>query len=127
MAITVTSDTLYDGVRNAVMQFTGVSDGSGQETGVIKVDVSQLNPPPVSVKVNRIEYDVNGGNVKLSWDADSDVDFAILSGQNVLEYCNINGLVNSAGEGKTGDILLSTLGFEENSSYTIKLHLIKKF
>lgn len=127
MAIAVTSAVLHDGKRNAVMQFTGVSDGSGQEVGAVKVDVSELNPPPVTVKVKRIEYDVNGGDVKLSWDADEDIDFAVLSGQNVLDYCNINGMVNSANSGKTGDILLSTLGFAENSSYTIKLDLIKKY
>lgn len=127
MAIAVTTAVLHDGKRNAVMQFTGVSDGSGQETGVVKVDVSELNPPPVSVKINRIEYDVNGGDVKLSWDADEDIDFAILAGQNILDYWKSNGIVNNAGMGKTGDILLSTLGFEENSSYTIKLDLIKKF
>ncbi len=127
MAIAVTSAVLHDGRRNATMQFTGVSDGSGQETGVVKVDVSELNPRPVTVKVNRIEYAVDGGQVKLSWEADVDVDFAVLSGQNILDYCFINGMVNSAGPGKNGDILLSTLGFEENSSYTIKLDLIKKF
>lgn len=127
MAIAVTSAVLHDGVRNCVMQFTGVSDGSGQETGAVKVDVSELSPPPVTVKVRRIEYDVNGGNVKLSWDADEDVDFAVLTGQGCLDYCNINGMVNSANGGKTGDILLSTLGFAENSSYTVKLELIKKY
>lgn len=127
MAIAVTSAVLHDGKRNVVMQFTGVSDGSGQETGAVKVDVSTLNPPPVTVKIKSIEYDVNGGNVKLSWDADSDADFAILSGQGALDYCYIDGLINSAGAGRTGDILLSTLGFEENSSYTIKLEMLKKY
>lgn len=127
MAITVTSAILHDGRRNTVMQFTGVSDGSGQETGVVKVDVSTLNPPPVTVKIKKIEYSVNGGDITLSWDADADVDFAVLSGQGCLDYCNMGGMVNNAEMGKTGDILLSTLGFEENSSYTLKLDMIKKF
>lgn len=127
MAITVTSAILHDGRRNVVMQFTGVSDGSGQEAGEVKVDVSELSPSPVTVKIKRIEYDVNGGAVTLSWDADADVDFAALTGQGTFDYCNMGGMVNSAEMGKTGDILLSTLGFEENSSYTIKLDMIKKF
>ena len=127
MAIAVTSTILHDGKRNTVMQFTGVSDGSGQETGAIKVDVSELRPQPLTVKIKRIEYDVNDGNIKLSWDADTDVDFAILSGQGMLDYCKIDGLINSAGAGRTGDILLSTLGFAENSSYTLKLEMIKKY
>lgn len=127
MAITATSIVLHDGQRNAVMQFIGVSDGSGQEIGEVKVDVSELNPPPKAVKVNRIEYSVDGGSIKLSWDADVDADFAILSGQNFFDYCNINGMTNSADMPNSGDILLSTMGFEVNSSYTIKLDLIKKF
>ena len=127
MSITTTSEVLHDGRRNVVMQFTGVSDGSGQEAGVIKVDVSELSPPPKSVKINYIQYDVNGGIVKLSWDADEDINFATLSTYGEFDYCKINGIVNSAGLGKTGDILLTTSGFVENSSYTIKLDMIKKF
>lgn len=127
MAITATSAILQDGRRNAVVQLTGISDGSGQEIGEVKVDMSDLNPSPKSVKVNRIQYDVNGGDVKLSWDGDVDIDFAVLTGRNTLDYCKINGMVNSADDPKSGNILLSTLGFELNSSYTIKLDLIKKY
>lgn len=127
MAIATTSAILRDGVRNAVIQLTGRSDGSGQEIGVIKVDMSDLTPRPIGVKINRIEYDIRGGSIKLSWDADADIDFAILAGYSALDYCRMNGIVNNAEEGKTGNILLSTMGFEENSSYTIKLDLIKKY
>ena len=127
MAITATSEILYDGRRNVIMQFTGISNGTGQETNVTKVDISQLMPKPITVKIERIEYDVTGGVVKLAWDADEDVNFAVLTGFDELDYCNINGMVNSAGYGKTGNILLSTSGFEENSAYTIKLNMIKKF
>jgi hypothetical protein len=127
MAITATSAILQDGRRNAVVQLTGISDGSGQEIGEVKVDMNDLNPSPKSVKVNRIQYDVNGGDVKLSWDGDVDIDFAVLTGRNTLDYCKINGMVNSVEDPKSGNILLSTLGFELNSSYTIKLDLIKKY
>lgn len=127
MAIEVTSEILHDGARNVVMQFTGRSDGAGQEAGVVKVDVSELQPPPETVKVERVEYAVTGGIVKLSWAANSAVVFAVLSGQGEFDYCNIDGMVNSAGEGRNGDILLTTEDFELNSAYTIKLDMVKKF
>ena len=42
MADAVTSQTIQDGERVAVMRFTNVSDGTG-ESAVKKVDVSALN------------------------------------------------------------------------------------
>ena len=41
MADTVTSQTIQDGERVAIMKFTNVSDGTG-ESAVKKVDVSAL-------------------------------------------------------------------------------------
>ena len=40
MADTVTSKTIEDGPRTAIMYFTNVSDGTG-ESAVAKVDVSR--------------------------------------------------------------------------------------
>ena len=42
MADVVTSQTIQDGEKIAVLKFTNVSDGSG-ESAVKKVDVSALN------------------------------------------------------------------------------------
>jgi hypothetical protein len=42
MADAVTSQTLMDGERLAIMKFTNISDGTG-ETAVTKVNVSSLN------------------------------------------------------------------------------------
>lgn len=127
MAIATTSQTLYDNARNVVMQFTGISDGSGQEAAVIKVDVSEMTPPCDRVRISKLTHDVQGGAVTLSWAADTPVVFAQLSGQNVTDYIREGGLQNNADESRTGDILLSTEGFELNSSYTIKLEMVKKF
>lgn len=41
MADAVTSQTIQDGERKAVLKFTNISDGTG-ETNVVKVDVSAL-------------------------------------------------------------------------------------
>lgn len=129
MAIEVTTQILHDGARNAVVQITGRSDGSGQESAVTKIDVSALQPPAARVAITRLTYDITGGMVELLWGADEDVPFAKLEGNNVSDYERIGGLQNAAwGElGANGDILLTTHGFELDSSYTIKFDLIKKF
>lgn len=129
MAITTTSQVLHDGPKNVVMQLTGSSDGAGgQETGVVKVDVSEFDPPCRTVSVRRVAYDVNGGVVKLLWDDDSaPVEFLSLSQTGVFDYRLNGGLWNARDAGESGDILLSTVGFEANSSYSLNLEMVKKF
>lgn len=124
MAIEVTSQTLHEGQRNLVMQITGVSDGSGNEDKVTKVDVSAFASAAVSVR--KISGTVNSGIVELYWDALEPVKFAELSGDIILDYSRISGLPNNGGGGKTGDILLSTVGFELNSNYNLQVEMIKK-
>ena len=130
MAIEATTQILHDGVRNAVIQITGRStDGSGQETNAVKVDVSALNPPANRVAVRSMTYDVADGSVTLSWAADTPVTFAQLEFNDELEYCNIGGMQNGA-EGRSGvngDILLSTRDFVAGSVYTIIFDLKKKY
>lgn len=127
MANQTTQQVLYDGPRNLVMQFTGICDGQGDESAVVKVHMADLERTPKSVKIMGIEYDVNGGVVQLLWAADSPVPFAILSDFNDLDYTQMGGLTNAGGDTANGDILLSTLGFEAGSSYMVKLTMVKKF
>jgi hypothetical protein len=129
MAISTTTQILHDGARNAVVQITGRSDGSGQETDVVKIDVSALQPPAARVAIKNLTYDVVGGGVTLSWKADANVPFAQLEGSDTIDYQFIGGQQTGAwGElGANGDILLSTRGFELDSSYTLKFDLIKKY
>ena len=127
MAIETTTQTLNDGPRNLVMQLTGICDGSGNENKVVKVDVSALTPPCDEVKVSKMSGVVDFGVVELYWEALTDVMFAVLSGQ--FEYCydKPGGLLNNAGGGKTGDLLLSTAAFELNSTYSILIEMVKKY
>mgnify|MGYP001564784837 FL=1 len=124
MAVSATVRKLIDGPRNVAFNLTGLGDGMGQETLVVKVDASALTPPG-TVRVEKLTGTVEFGIVELFWDALVPVKFAELSGQFDLDYCRVGGLTNDAGGGKTGDILLSTVGFELNSTYTILLELVK--
>lgn len=125
MADAVSSQTILDGARYAVMKFTNLSDGTG-ESAVLKVDVSALSGAPSSVSIKRIHYDVSGMVATLLWDADTDVRIADLgSNTGTMDFSEFGGLPNNAGAGKTGDILLTTTGHSSGDSYTIILEMVK--
>lgn len=124
MADAVTSQTLIDGPRNAVMKFTNTSDGTG-ESAVLKVDVSALSGAPSKVTIKAIRYSVAGMVARLLWDADTDVTIVDLQGDGCLDCSGFGGLSNNAGAGVTGDILLTTVGHSSGDSYSIILEMVK--
>jgi hypothetical protein len=129
MAITANTSIIYDGLRNAVVQLTGISDGVDNETNVVKVDVSQLVQPCVKVSVLEIAFNVSSGQVTLAWDALNPVPFANLEGNRTIKYWFTSGLHNdfTQANGATGNIVLSTSNVEPGSTYTIMLQLKKKY
>jgi len=130
MADSVTSQTILDGPRNAVMSFTNLSDGTG-ETAVLKVDVSSLaslnNTPCTGVTIWEVRYDIFGMSVSILWDANTDVRALILAGYGTLDYSSVSGIPNNAGAGKTGDILFTTNGASAGDTYSIELHMLKHY
>ena len=78
MADAVTSQTIQDGDRIAVMKFTSISDGTG-ESAVTKVDVSALQAESGTGKacagatIQQMWYDCSGMTVDILWDASCDV------------------------------------------------------
>ena len=69
MADAVTSQTIQDGTRKAVLKFTNISDGSG-ESAVAKVDVSALSPSAAGltcsrVTINKVWYAIDGMQVQM--------------------------------------------------------------
>ena len=133
MADAVTSQTLIDGVKTAVLKFTNISDGSG-ESNVAKVDVSTLANNDVGdactgAAIEKIWWQCNGMKVKLLFDATSNV-LAIELGENQSgyhDYTAFGGIINNAGSGKTGDILFTTVGHTSADSYTIILQVRKEY
>lgn len=124
MADAVSSQTIIDGPRNTVMKFTNTSDGTG-ESAVLKVDVSTLVGAPSLIKIKRIRYSVAGMVARLLWDATADVTIVDLQGDGILDCECFGGLINNAGAGVTGDILLTTVGHSSGDSYTIILEMVK--
>lgn len=128
MADAVTSQTLVDGRRNAVIKLTNVSDGTG-ESAVLKVDVSGLSGSPAAVRIDRIEFTTRTMGVNLLWDATTPVQIINLppNFSEELDFCKSGGLVNTKATGWTGDIKLTTVGHASGAAYTIVLHLVKKY
>lgn len=132
MADAVTATVLHDGPSTAIVHLTNISDGTG-EAAVTKVDVSALSPIALgvacgSVSIERITYACSGMAVRLLWDATADVLAVVLPADHsgVLDYCEIGGLNNTSGVGKTGDLQLTTVGHSSGDAYSITLTLRKR-
>ena len=134
MADAVTSTTIQDGNRIAVIQLTNTSDGTG-ESAVTKVDVSALATNTANgqactgVKLGRIVYSTFGMSVKLLWDATTDTICWDLNSDYTTDedFTAFGGIQNTSGTGKTGDINLTTTGHASGDSYVIVLTLIKDY
>ena len=133
MADTVSSQTLYDGSKTAVLKFTNISDGTG-ESAVKKVDVSALNADIygntcTSVAIEKIWWQCIGMKVRLFFDASSNA-FIIELGENQSgyhDYSEFGGISNNAGSGKTGDVDFTTVGHSSADTYTIILKMRKTY
>ena len=138
MADAVTSQTLADGDRIAVVKFTNISDGTG-ESSVEKVDISALAASnagltPALATIEQIWYDVGGMRVALEWNATTNVVAAVLSGSaaagNVsgyMDFRSFGGIKNTEASGVDGDIDLTTHGHTSADHYTIVLQLRKSY
>ena len=133
MADAVTSQTILDGERLFIGKFTNISDGTG-ETGVIKIDVSALNPNSfslacTSVKINKIWAQTQGMSVDILWDATTDLICETIPENQFyfMDYSSFGGFPNNAGAGKTGDVLFSTIGATAGDRYTNTIEALKTY
>jgi hypothetical protein len=133
MADAVTSTTLMDSDRVAIIQLTNTSDGTG-EAAVKKVDVSALSDSSTGqactgVRLAKIVYSTFGMSVKLLWDATTDTICWDLNADYTTDedFTDFGGVRNTSGSGKTGDIMLTTTGHSDGDSYVIVLTLYKDF
>jgi hypothetical protein len=127
-----TTQTLHDQDHVAVMKFH-FDDGSA-ETNVLKVDVSGLadnrrGQACTQVAIERIWYNISSDiNVDIIWDATANVTALTLGGDGMIDLRSVGPIENTAGAGKTGDVLFSTIGtVAATSRYSIILELRKVF
>ena len=122
-----------DGERIAIMKFTNISDGTG-ETAVTKVNVANLaasgsGKPCTGVIVSKISSVCHGMEVRMYWDATTDVPFFLSTvNTNYLnDFSNFGGITNNAGAGKNGNIVFSTADQSAGDTYTVVLEMIKTY
>jgi len=122
-----------DGERLAIMKFTNISDGTG-ETAVTKVTVSSLAASGMGnactgVIVNKITSVCHGMEVRMLWDASTDVPFfmATVNTNYENDFSSIGGITNNSGAGKNGNILFSTSDASSGDTYTVVLEMIKTY
>ena len=131
MADTVTSQTIQDGERVAILKFTNESDGTG-ESSVKKVDVSALTTNSkgetcTGVSIARIYWATRGMGVDIEFDASTNVLAIPLPADSTGDeyYDLFTGIPNNAGSGVTGDIDFTTVGHSSGDAYSIILYLTK--
>ena len=133
MADAVTSQTLFDNERTAIMKFTNISDGTG-ESAVLKVDVSALTASAsgktcTRVTVTKIYIANHGMEVRMLWDATTDVPFFLSSpgATQTLDMKSFGGITNNGGAGVTGDIVFTTSDATAGDTYWCILEMIKGY
>jgi hypothetical protein len=134
MADAVTTQTIQDGPRNAIMKFTNVSDATG-EAAVVKVDVSALSVQPrtgavcTSVAVAGIQFSTYNMSVTIEFHATANTLIATLpeNYSDTLDFSAFTGIPNNSAGGKTGDIVFTTNGAASGDTYMIILTLIKNY
>ena len=137
MADAVTSQTLSDGDRTAVMKFTNISDGNG-ESAVKKVDVSALNSHPdgtacSQVTIDQIWYDIGGMRLAIYFAASTNALGLVLGGsaaagnvQGHMDFRSFGGIKNNASS-PDGDLDFTTSGHTNLDHYTVVLEMRKQY
>ncbi len=113
MAHAVVTQVLLGNKTNVIVKVTIKGDGaSGELSDQVIFDASAYAPLAVSNKIYAIEYCLNGFTGELQWDATTDVvSMALAKDHPYFQSYEWNGgLINNAGTGVTGDILLTTDG-----------------
>lgn len=128
MANIVTTQTLIDGSRNLIVHVAIVGDGiTGDEENTVIVDASEFIPAGIDYKLMKIDGKADGCSAILAWDATTRVPFLNIPLTHDFhgDYMDIGGLINNAGIGKTGDVLITTRGLGELDSVFITMWLKK--
>ena len=135
MVDAVTSQIIVDGPRNAVMEFTNISDGTG-ESNVVKVTPANLSAgsilfgAPVQVAIKCIKFSTKGMGVIIRWQGTPSIPLFVIAPDKTDEvhFHHFGGLVSPSGlVAGTGRITFSTVDAGAAASYSIVLDMRKKY
>ena len=138
MADAVTSQTIVDTDKRAIIKLTNLSDGNG-ESSVAKVDVSALTARSSDsaecsrVTIDQIWYDIGGMRVLIDFAASTNALALVLGGsaaagnvQGHMDFRSFGGIKNNASS-PDGDLDFTTSGHTNLDHYTIVLELRKSY
>lgn len=131
MANAITKQTIIDGSRLLIVKIHIDGDGSGEETGTVLVDASTYSPAYTDCRLKSLHANLSGFTCDLSWDATAPViitnipDYEV-SWDDSETLARTGGVPNNAGTGKTGDILITTIGLGAGDHGTFVFELVKK-
>lgn len=117
----VSTQIMRDGYRNFVIRLTGTATlgTDSDQTPIILVNVANLSPPCLAVRVDRVKYSLPHGSpldVQLWWEATANQLFWGVSGGDDDDFWNFGGLTNNAAPGATGNILWGATGLTGNTT-----------
>lgn len=129
MSDTVDTLTLISGSKRIVRRFTNVSDGTG-ESAVVKFDKSTFTggtgSAPTKLNIEWVQWNIQGfSSVRLLWDATTDDEALVLSGNGYKDFREVGLLVDPASTGTTGDIMFTTAGAVSGATYDIVISVIQ--
>lgn len=134
MAITATSQTLFDGERIAIMKFFATMSTTENESAVAKVTPSALTASAAggacdAVSILKVTALTHGLEVQMNWKATTPVIIETIPPNNsyTQDYSKIGGLWNNAGAGKDGVITFTTLDGSAGDTYTVILEMQKHY
>ena len=132
MTNSVTFQTLEEGQRNIIVKAAGVLDTSDYSLNTFisaaSSNQSGTGATPTQLRIDHIDYSISDQiEVQLWWDATTDVIIMPLAGRGRMSFWNFGGLINNAGAGKTGDILIKTTGWTSGTQvFSIVLECVKQ-
>jgi hypothetical protein len=134
MAITATSQTLFDGERIAIMKFYATMSTTENESAVVKVNPANLAASNAggacdAVSILKVTALTHGLEVQMNWVATAPVVIEVIPQNNsyTQDYSKIGGLTNNAGTGKTGSISFTTFDGSAGDTYTVVLEMQKHY
>ena len=131
MANTFTKNFMVDGSRNTIVNIHGDADGTGEESNRVIIDMSALNQPSKRMKViklawgggtgtrMRLRFGASGGQHETFFETPDQT-----AGE--MDWTVAGGLHNNNVPNPTGDILLTTVGFNDAADYLYLIIWLKK-
>lgn len=130
MANTITTVKLQDNAKWAIIKYNLVSDGTEEAASIVfnASDYSGGGITSTALSIYKVMATINGvGQAQLFFDASANLPaWALEEGTTNLDFSDVGGIPNPTGSGKTGDVLITTLGLAAGDGVSIILKMKKK-